>query len=579
MSMHDNIRMPSIFVVLLTLLAGGCASERPPGGGPPDTAPLQVVYSSPANRQTDVNTRKIELAFNNYIVGRQLLRTLAFSPSAGKYDIDTDGKHVTITFAQPLEKNRTYTLTIDKNLKDILGRSFSSPFNLAFSTGRTIDSGIIEGRVFNQDKSPAGNALILAYASGPSNNRSDNMLDLLHKEADYIAQTDASGAFSLGNIVPGSYRIFAIDDRNRDMRHDEDTEEIAVSSRPSVMTGSGNLTLRFNGLLGIPGMLAACRPMGSRALEITLARPISTSSFDTGQFEIHNVVTNAQVPVISWYSTSRSLQDNRFTLVTGILEPGQRYRISFHGGEYNTGNSSLEFYGIGDGQIPKTLSVKILPENSSDPVYLEKVWPSAGRAAILQFSNPAEKSEISRITVIEEIDKSSLYKLPCSLTALDPGTYALKPVNGFKPGHTYRVTVNTASIGTQADTDKTKAAESRFTAASAEDYGTISGRCLVDAPVVIVEAGEAGSSSSCYRTKAIRDRNGLLRFTFPELPPGNYTLSAFVPASTKDLNAWKPWDPGSLKPFRPSEPFGMYPDPVKVRAKWTTENIDIRITK
>ncbi len=579
MSMHDKFRMLNIFVVMLTLLACGCASDRPPAGGPPDTTPLQVVYSSPAHRQTNVTTRKIELAFNNYIVGRQLLRTLAFSPSAGKYDIDTDGKHVTITFAQPLEKSRTYTLTIDKNLKDIRGSSFSKPFNLTFSTGSTIDSGIIEGRVFNQDESPADNALILAYASGPSDNISDNKIGLLHKEADYIAQTDASGAFRLGNIVPGTYRIFAIDDRNRDMRYDENTEEIALSNRTTVMTGSGNLTLRFNGLLGTPGMLATCRPIGSRTLEITLARPISTSSFDTGKIEIRNVVTNMQVPVTSWYSTNRSFQDNRFTLITGILENRQRYRISFHEGENNTANSSLEFYGISETQAHQPLSVKILPENGSDPGYLDKIWPSAGRAAILQFSTSAEKSDISRITFIEEIDNSNRYKLPCSLTALDPGTYALKPVNGFKPGHTYKVTVNTAAIGTQAYTDKTKPAESRFTAASSEDYGTISGRCLADTPMVIVEAREAGSPSSIYRTKATRDRNGSLRFTFPELPPGNYTVSAFVPASAKDGDVWIPWNPGSLKPFRPSEPFGIYPDPVKVRAKWTTENIDIFITK
>jgi hypothetical protein len=106
------------------------------------------------------------------------------------------------------------------------------------------------------------------------------------------------------------------------------------------------------------------------------------------------------------------------------------------------------------------------------------------------------------------------------------------------------------------------------------ETGTISGTCFAAGPYVIVEAA---SLTASYTTTTSRDKNGMLYYSFPELPPGSYTISAFIPSGSKKPDPERQWNPGSIDPFQPAEPFGFYPEKVTVRPRWTTEHIDIHI--
>ncbi len=106
------------------------------------------------------------------------------------------------------------------------------------------------------------------------------------------------------------------------------------------------------------------------------------------------------------------------------------------------------------------------------------------------------------------------------------------------------------------------------------ETGSISGTCITSGQYVIIEAsGSAGS----YSTAATRDRKGIFHFSFAELPPGSYIVSAHVPYGNKKPNPEQQWNPGSIDPFQPAEPFGFYPEKVTVRTRWTTSNINITI--
>ncbi len=107
------------------------------------------------------------------------------------------------------------------------------------------------------------------------------------------------------------------------------------------------------------------------------------------------------------------------------------------------------------------------------------------------------------------------------------------------------------------------------------ETGTISGSCFTSGQYVVVEAS---SLTASYRTTASRERNGSLHYSFPALPPGIYTITAFTPSDGKKPDAERQWNSGSIEPFQPAEPFGFYPEKVTVRPQWTTEHIDIRIT-
>ncbi len=106
------------------------------------------------------------------------------------------------------------------------------------------------------------------------------------------------------------------------------------------------------------------------------------------------------------------------------------------------------------------------------------------------------------------------------------------------------------------------------------ETGSISGRCFTAGQYVIIEA--SGSTGS-YSTTTSRDRKGTLHYSFAELPAGSYIVSAHVPYGNKKPDPKQQWNPGTIDPFQPAEPFGFYPEKVTVRARWTTKNIDITI--
>ncbi|NTV93628.1 MAG: hypothetical protein HGA72_10335 [Chlorobiaceae bacterium] len=111
---------------------------------------------------------------------------------------------------------------------------------------------------------------------------------------------------------------------------------------------------------------------------------------------------------------------------------------------------------------------------------------------------------------------------------------------------------------------------------STEETGTIKGSCLADARWLIIEA-KAVNSPEVWRIAAVPAQKGLFRFTFASLPEGDYTISAFIPSGTKKPDAHITWNPGTLDPFTPSEPFGLYPKAVHVRPGWDAETIDFTI--
>lgn len=567
--MHRTKRILNVLAILFVMLACGCASDRPPSGGPADSSPLRVKLSSPAPSGINVTTDRLQLTFNHYFTARQLVRALSFYPSPGQFDVNVDGRKAEIRFLEPLENNRTYTLFIDKNLKDFRGRSFAEPFSMAFSTGPSINDGTIRGKVYNMDYSPAGNALLLAYGTGRESRETGALLKIA---PDYIAQTDASGTFSFRNLAPGSYRIFAVNDRNRDMRYSGPGEEIGLTASSSVPVGSSEVSIMLGWSPALTGFIASCRPLDRQHLEIRTTVPIDPASFRALLPEIRETASGTLVPVISWYGKNRRMPEDEFILTTGPIKPRRSCRIG------NTASNGIEFYGSDTKPEAKPPGASVFPENGSDPAYLEKSWPSLGNAVVIRFSVPAEEPAVTRAVTLQQEESAAL--LAFSVTAIDPCTWALKPLEGFKPGTTYKVTADMDAIAAPSSKKgKQPPVESRFTTSLPEEYGTITGTCVAGGTSVIVEARDTGSQTAIYRTRALRDRNGVFRYTFTALPPGNYTIMAFVPSAEKEPALWRPRQAGAIEPYRPAEPFAVFSSPVNLRARWTAEHIDLSITK
>ena len=563
-----------MFFILLLWLCGGCASDRPPTGGPLDTSPLQVLFSNPAPSSVNVSTERIHLTFNHYISGRQLLNSLLFSPSIGKYDIAVNGKEAEIRVFKPLEKNRTYVITLDKNLRDTQGRSFPGPYTIAFSTGPVIDTGVISGKVVNADFSSATNALVLAFSE---HSNTTAAASLLTREPDYLIQADASGAFSFKNTGKGLFKIFAVNNRKNELRYYSKIEEVGLSNASLIPSGSSNLMFRLDGLHSSADGIVSCAALEEQRLEITFGRPLNITSFNPEKLEIRHSESHTLIPAVTWFSKNRSLYERTFLIVTAKLQPNEPYLISYRAEDGKGTIRTIPFYGSARPTVKRPLSITIAPENKGNPAYLDLAWPSLGKAVVISLSDPWPESELSHAITLSETTSGAESNLRFSLIKIDPRTFALKPANGFQPGRSYSVSVNPANLaGTSEKSDKAKQVVSQFRTAEKQESGSISGTGHASGKYVVIEAKLSGTASTFSMT-ALCDKNGTFRYLFPELPPGSYTVSAFIPSGSKPPGAYQQWNPGSIEPYRPAEAFGFFAEPVKVRAGWTTQHVDIQI--
>lgn len=113
-------------------------------------------------------------------------------------------------------------------------------FALDFSTGTVLDSLSISGMVFAAENlEPAQSMLV-----GVHSNLADSALTTL--PFDRITRTNQFGQFTIRNLKPGDYHIFAINDVNRDNKWDR-SEDIAfypVTVSPSASRAQVSDTLK-----------------------------------------------------------------------------------------------------------------------------------------------------------------------------------------------------------------------------------------------------------------------------------------------------------------------------------------------
>lgn len=219
---HDIAYLRWPLILLTALFIAACASMGRPGGGPTDTEPPVFVRSNPAPGALNVNRDRISLYFNENVEVEDPLNQVVISPAQKNVAKVTGVGHgVTVQLQDTLIPNTTYTIDFTNSIKDLNEGNVLEGFSFAFSTGDVLDSLCISGMVFAAENlEPAQSMLV-----GVHSNLSDTALTKLPFER--ITRTNQYGQFTIRNLKPGRYRIFAVNDINRDNRWDR-SEDIAV---------------------------------------------------------------------------------------------------------------------------------------------------------------------------------------------------------------------------------------------------------------------------------------------------------------------------------------------------------------
>ena len=214
------------------LLMAACASIGRPDGGPRDVEPPRYVSSNPPLGATGVTTQRINIAFDENIQLDDPSNKIAISPAQKEMpQIISNGRHISILLKDSLLPNTTYTIDLADAVKDLNEGNILDGMAIDFSTGDYVDSLRISGMVLQaRNLEPAQGMLVGAYL-----NDADSAITTL--PFDRIARTNQLGQFTLRNLKPGTYQLFALNDINRDLHWDR-TEDVAFYSTPITPTAT-----------------------------------------------------------------------------------------------------------------------------------------------------------------------------------------------------------------------------------------------------------------------------------------------------------------------------------------------------
>jgi len=233
------IRTLAIAVISL-LIFGRCAQQVAPTGGKKDSIPPNLVESFPINKTLNFKDKKIELFFDEYVVVDNINQKLIITPEADNpYTYKQNGMSVLLTFKKQFEDSTTYTLNFGDAIKDFAEKNPAKNLKLVFSTGSTLDSGRVYGSVKDiKTNKPIFDALVGLY------NVSDT-LNVTKQKPYYFSRTDSSGTFSIENVQTRSYKMIAIDDKNRNMLYNAKEERLGFINQ-IIEAGADSVAYQIN---------------------------------------------------------------------------------------------------------------------------------------------------------------------------------------------------------------------------------------------------------------------------------------------------------------------------------------------
>ena len=214
-----------------------CATPSYPTGGERDSTPPKVLSVSPPDSMLNFVGNEIVFKFNEFVQIENPQQTVLITPSPKEFpSIVARKKELVIKFKEALLDSTTYSISFNNGLKDLNEGNPLENFTYVFSTGPTLDSLILKGNLFFSETTPfPPNTFVGLYK-----NLDDSVL--YKQKPDYIFNLKSEGPFQFNNLKAGSFRCFALSDKNFNFIYDLPSEfvgfakDIIIISADSVQT-------------------------------------------------------------------------------------------------------------------------------------------------------------------------------------------------------------------------------------------------------------------------------------------------------------------------------------------------------
>ena len=566
-----------------------CANIGNPSGGPIDKTPPIFMRSNPTPNAVNVKDRKIEIFFDEIVTLKDPSTKIIVSPAQTEMPrMSALGRKVTVELVDSLLPNTTYTIDFSNSIQDNNEGNAIDNFAFAFSTGSVIDSMRVSGYVLDSRTLEPMQSVVVGLQS--------NLADsAFHKEKlQRVALTNDRGQFTIRNVSPGSYHIFALKDLDRDYKFGNPTEDIAFLDSiivPSIGSREAADTV-YNDLNEIDTIMRATRPAYfpndillsmfnedrksqylANNLRVDSTRISLTFAAASDTLPSLSIVGRNDVPD-QWYTLERSQTNDTLTywirpphLVSAdTLIVATTYLRTDTASNLSWGTDTLKF----TFQRQKAKKKKKNEETDSlEQIRFMELHPLANGTQevyaplLLQTGTPIERYSREAFHLQRKLQNdTTFYPAEIKSIALRDSTLNRRDLVlkvDWEPGAAYKLAVDSLAM-TDIYGLQTKPLKVDFNVRKMEEYGNIVFNITAVRDSAIVELLD-GTEKIVLRAPVKNHRAELLN-----LLPGKYYARLFI-----DRNGNGKYDTGNYDMHLQPEETVYYPGAINLKKNWDVE--------
>jgi len=227
----------ALLTAFVPVLAAGCARPGPPGGGPADSTPPAVVATVPAAGAVQVGPlTRIEIEFSEEMNRDSVERAVAVTPPVLLRNFSWKGRTLIAEPREALPDSTTFVVRIGDAARDYHDVGLASEYTLAFSTGASVDRGVIAGLVTAADETEVRATVWACPRPAPP----DTVRSV--DPCGYVTTARPDGSFRIGNVkaLETPYSIIAFVDQDGDGRYSPRTEAGVIEGGVALVRASGD---------------------------------------------------------------------------------------------------------------------------------------------------------------------------------------------------------------------------------------------------------------------------------------------------------------------------------------------------
>ena len=505
-----------------------CAQTASPPGGKKDSLAPKILAAFPLNKSKNFNGKKIDLTFNEYITVRNLNQELLITPNVGNFQTRIRPTGLSILLDSALKANTTYTFNFRNAIEDISERNIGKNIKLVFSTGPSIDSLQISGRIKNiSTNKKIDNVLVGLYPY-------HDTLSIDKAKPYYFTKTDTSGIYQLENVAAGKYYLAAFVDLNSNLIYNSNKEAVDFISTPFIDLKQ-NDSVNFNIALQNQDVLKVSKTIPTaKTVSYEFSRGIKSVSVNNPSL-MYQVEGNH---TLRFYIQDLNPKDTIKVVASMADSLDRTYQIPL--------NIKFRELVKREKPIPQVLKFDILPATGR--------LLSPQDSILIRFQKPiiSWKSKDIHFNTGENEEQS----LPDDAYRWNAFSNELTIRKDYLPIRKTFDLVFTKHAFISVEKDSSSANIHRLEFQDEENYGSISGE-VKGTGNYFVQLLKADSREIVYEVT----QNG--QFNFPYVEPGIYILRAI-----HDANKNKRWDIGNFKTKTKPEAIYYFPGQIKLKANF-----------